>query len=218
MKLLRIPHLAVAIIMAVILLGIVGCFCFFQMKITDKTLSPQLQIGDRVIVNRLSTLHRGEIVAYKNPLGMTRPSYGLGRCLAMPGDTLWLFAEETDGDSVRRRRNVWHVVVVPSKGKSVRVTRWNKELLSNALFAYEGANVCNQCDTILIVNGEAEREVTFTHDYLWISARGDSTIADSRLFGFLPADYVLGTVSLISYSIREDYSIPLDRIFKNTDY
>jgi hypothetical protein len=33
-------------------------------------------------------------------------------------------------------------------------------------------------------------------------------------FEILPVDKVLGTVPFISYSIQEDFSFPLDRIFK----
>ena len=213
MNILRIPRWLTVLFLAVLLTVCAVIFCFFQLRVTDNSLSPQLQTGDRVFINRLGSLRRGKIVAYQNPFMPTGVNYCLGRCLAMPGDTLRLFMETSVSDSVAPGY-VWRDVIVPRRNQPVEITPWNKGLLSNALFSYEHSNVCEQCDTILIINGAPQREVIFTHDYVWISARGDSLVSDSRLFGFLPVDKILGTVPFISYSIQEDFSFPLDRIFK----
>ena len=216
MNSLRIPRWLAVMFLAILLMVCAVVFCFFQLRVTDNSLSPQLQIGDRVFIDRLSTLRRGKIVAYQNPFMPTGVNYCLGRCLAVPGDTLRLYMEEHVSDSVPLR-HVWRDFIVPRRNQPVEVTQWNRELLSNALFAYEGANVCPQCDTILLVNGQPLRHIIFSHDFVWISARGDSIIADSRLFGFLPTDHILGSVSFITYSIGKDFSIPLNRIFRSID-
>ncbi len=213
MKQLRIPRWIIVLILTIFLGVFVVVFCFFQLRVTDKSLSPQLQIGDRVLVNKLSFPQRGDIVAYKNPFLPIGANYCLGRCLAMPGDTLRLFMEDRVCDSLPRQYS-WQSVIIPRRNEEIEITPWNIELLSNALFTYERANVCPQCDTILIVNGVPQRKVVFSHDFVWISARGDSLVSDSRLFGFLSTDEISGTVPLISYSIGKDMSFPLDRIFK----
>lgn len=140
-----------------------------------------------------------------------------GKCLALAGDTLRLFMKDVTSNSHSKHNYAWHDIIVPSKNTPVKVTRWNKKLLSNALFSYEGANVCSMCDSVLVVNGIPKQEVVFSHDFVWVCARNSHTISDSRLFGFLPTDNILGNVSFISYSIQEGYSIPLSRIFKKLD-
>lgn len=213
----RIPRLVIAAAVAILSACAIGCLCFFQVRVTDNNLSPQLQNGDRVMINRLTPLDRGQIVVYINPLSSSKFSYGLGKCLALAGDTLRLFMKDVTSNSHSKHNYAWHDIIVPSKNTPVKVTRWNKKLLSNALFSYEGANVCSKCDSVLVVNGIPKQEVVFSHDFVWVCARNSHTISDSRLFGFLPTDNILGNASFISYSIQEGYSIPLSRIFKKLD-
>ena len=125
----RIPRLVIAAAVAILSACAIGCLCFFQVRVTDNNLSPQLQNGDRVMINRLTPLDRGQIVVYINPLSSSKFSYGLGKCLALAGDTLRLFMKDVTSNSHSKHNYAWHDIIVPSKNTPVKVTRWNKKLL-----------------------------------------------------------------------------------------
>ncbi len=194
---------AVAIIIVVFFVIAVNVFLLFQVTVTDNSFSPRLQRGDRVLMSRVSEIRRGDIVAYRNPLhdaGMATLS--LGECVALPGDTLRLFLL-SEKDSSCNGCGVWRTVQVPSKGGKVKVESWNIKLLSNVLYTYDGKNVCEQCDSVLVVNGIPRRWVTFSSDYVWLKSgeRGRKAL-DSRVCGFFPVSAVQGKAMCVTYSIN----------------
>lgn len=42
----------------------------------------------------------------------------------------------------------------------------------------------------------------FTKDYYWVSANNSINLSDSRLFGFVPKDHIIGKASLIWFPRR----------------
>lgn len=92
--------------------------------------------------------------------------------------------------------------VVPRKGMSVKVYPWNVALLCNTIRAHEHrqAEVCR--DT-LWVEGVPVSEYAFTKDYYWVSSNDPVNLCDSRLFGFVPEDYIIGKACLIWFTSRK---------------
>ena len=92
--------------------------------------------------------------------------------------------------------------VVPRKGMPVKVYPWNVALLCNTIRAHEHrqAEVCR--DT-LWVEGVPVSEYAFTKDYYWVSSNDPVNLCDSRLFGFVPEDYIIGKACLIWFTSRK---------------
>lgn len=92
--------------------------------------------------------------------------------------------------------------VVPRKGVPVKVYPWNAALLCNTIRAHEHrqAEVCR--DT-LWVEGLPVPAYTFTKDYYWVSSNDPVNLSDSRLFGFVPEDYIIGKAWLIWFTSRK---------------
>lgn len=92
--------------------------------------------------------------------------------------------------------------VVPRKGMPVKVYPWNVALLCNTIRAHEHrqAEVCR--DT-LWVEGVSVSEYAFTKDYYWVSSNDPVNLCDSRLFGFVPEDYIIGKACLIWFTSRK---------------
>lgn len=92
--------------------------------------------------------------------------------------------------------------VVPRKGMPVKVYPWNVALLCNTIRAHEHrqAEVCR--DT-LWVEGVPVSEYAFTKDYYWVSSNNPVNLCDSRLFGFVPEDYIIGKACLIWFTSRK---------------
>ena len=89
-----------------------------------------------------------------------------------------------------------HPFVVPARGRAVRVYPWNAKLLCNTIVQHEGRQARLQGDT-LWVDGRRVTSYTFTKDYHWVASNNSVSLCDSRLFGFVPDDHIIGRPSLI---------------------
>ena len=92
-----------------------------------------------------------------------------------------------------------HPFLVPAPGQAVRVYPWNAKLLCNTIVQHEGRQARLQGDT-LWVDGRRVTSYTFTKDYHWVASNNSVSLCDSRLFGFVPDDHIIGRASLIWFS------------------
>ena len=90
-------------------------------------------------------------------------------------------------------------LIIPSKGKAIRVYPWNKTLLRNTLVLHEKKQAEIKNDT-LYVEGKPVQHCHFTKDYYWVGANNAINLSDSRLFGFVPKDHIIGKASIIWFS------------------
>lgn len=94
-------------------------------------------------------------------------------------------------------------LIVPAKGKFVRVYPWNITLLRNTLVMHEGKQAEIK-DGMLYVDGKPTRHCYFTKDYYWMASSNSVNLSDSRLFGFVPQDHIIGKASLVWFSKEKD--------------
>ena len=90
-------------------------------------------------------------------------------------------------------------LIVPGKGKALRVYPWNITLLRNTLVMHEGKQAEIKNDT-LYIDGNPTQHCFFTKDYYWMASNNSVNLSDSRLFGFVPQDHIIGKASLIWFS------------------
>ena len=90
-------------------------------------------------------------------------------------------------------------LIVPGKGKALRVYPWNITLLRNTLVMHEGKQAEIKNDT-LYIDGKPTQHCFFTKDYYWMASNNSVNLSDSRLFGFVPQDHIIGKASLIWFS------------------
>lgn len=94
-------------------------------------------------------------------------------------------------------------LIIPGKGKALRVYPWNITLLRNTLVMHEGKHAEIKDDT-LYVDGKPTQHCYFTKDYYWMASNNTVNLSDSRLFGFVPQDHVIGKASLVWFSKEKD--------------
>ena len=94
-------------------------------------------------------------------------------------------------------------LIVPGKGQFIRVYPWNITLLRNTLVMHEGKQAEIKNDT-LYVDGKPTKHCYFTKDYYWMGSNNTINFSDSRLFGFVPQDHVIGKASVIWFSKEKD--------------
>lgn len=115
----------------------------------------------------------------------------------------WIHPLQTNPES-----SVAYPLVIPGKGKAVRVYPWNRTLLRNTLVLHEGRQAEIKNDT-LYVDGVPAQHCYFTKDYYWMASNNSVNLSDSRLFGFVPQDHILGKASLILFS-KENQTNPFN--------
>ncbi len=90
-------------------------------------------------------------------------------------------------------------LIVPGRAKAVRVYPWNITLLRNTLVLHEKKQAEIRNDT-LYIEGKPAQHCRFTQDYYWVGTNNSINLSDSRLFGFVPKDHVIGKAAVIWFS------------------
>lgn len=117
---------------------------------------------------------------------------------------------------------VWNVdnigpITVPKKGWTVKLDSVTMPLYERAIRIYEGNKLEKAADGWLI-NGQKTDSYTFKMDYYWMMGDNRHNSLDSRFFGFVPEDHVVGKALFIWMSVKEQGSffskIRWSRIFK----
>lgn len=96
-----------------------------------------------------------------------------------------------------------HPFVIPRKGKSVKVYPWNRTLLCNTILRHEHRKASIKGDT-LYVEGQPVDSYVFRKDYYWMGSNNPVNLSDSRLFGLVPEECLVGKAYCIWYSSNKD--------------
>jgi signal peptidase I len=85
---------------------------------------------------------------------------------------------------------------VPKKGATISLTPENIDLYQRAIQVYEN-NQWEQRDGKVYLNGKQADNYTFKMDYYWMMGDNRHKSQDSRYWGFVPEDHVVGEAWLI---------------------
>ena len=104
------------------------------------------------------------------------------------------------------------------KGATIQLTAENLGLYNRCIRNYENNTLTEENGQILI-NGKPETTYTFKYDYFFMMGDNRHKSADSRSWGFVPEDHVVGKPILVWLSLDKDRDwfdgrIRWDRLFK----
>ena len=102
---------------------------------------------------------------------------------------------------------------IPAKGATVTLTAENLPLYRRIIEQYEGHTLAVGEGGEIIIDGVPTTEYTFAMDYYWMMGDNRHNSADSRFWGFVPEDHIVGKASFIALSVGEN-GIRWNRLFK----
>ncbi|MBR6936153.1 MAG: S26 family signal peptidase [Prevotella sp.] len=124
-------------------------------------------------------------------------------------ESIRLNTDATTGDLYPRNawtgwtRDNYGPIWIPKKGESIKLDMNNIAIYERPIKVYEGNDLVVKNGQIYI-NGKLANSYTFKLDYYWMQGDNRHNSADSRYWGFVPEDHIVGKPIFIWWSHDPD--------------
>jgi signal peptidase I len=105
---------------------------------------------------------------------------------------------------------------VPKKGQTISLSSKNIAWYRRIITAYEGHKLEEKQNGSIVIDGKKVSTYTFKMNYYWMMGDNRYQSADSRVWGFVPEDHIVGRASMVwfSKSVDPEIGIRWERLFK----
>jgi signal peptidase I len=110
-------------------------------------------------------------------------------------------------------------IYIPKKGATVNINLDNIDFYKRVISVYEG-NKLEIKDGKIFINGAEATSYTFKMDYYWMMGDNRHNSEDSRVWGFVPQDHIVGKPLFIWFSTKNGNmfnGINWDRLFTSAN-
>ncbi len=124
---------------------------------------------------------------------------------------------QSEGSFSRAFNNSDHLweVVVPFEGQEIELNADNWYIYKDIIERYERNDLRREGDSIFI-NGEETNKYTIKQDYYFGMGDNRDNSMDSRFWGFVPEDHIIGKATIVWFS-TDNYVPRFERIFTLID-
>ena len=109
-------------------------------------------------------------------------------------------------DAYGWRRDNMSKFWIPKRGVTLELTLNNLPLYRRCVEVYEG-NKLEVRDGKILINGKDNPYYTFRYDYYWMEGDNRDRSLDSRYWGFVPEDHIVGSPMLVLTSFDEERAL-----------